>query len=77
MLLAALGSFWIQARERLCWIHILSVVVMLSLGYAIYAIRSGNVRGHKQAMIFTFAGLMGAGIFTLLPYRMLGQWLWR
>lgn len=73
MLLAALSSFGIQAREQLVWIHILSVVVLFGLSYAIYAIRCGNVRGHKRAMIFTFAGLIVAGIFTMLPQRMSGQ----
>jgi uncharacterized membrane protein len=75
MFVAALSSFWIQARGRLGWIHILSVVVLFSMSYAIYAIRCGNVRGHKNSMMFTFAGLLVAGIFTLLPYRMLGQWI--
>jgi len=73
MLAAALTSFFIQARGAFSWIHILSVVVLVSVPTAVIAARRGNIRLHKICMISTFAGLAIAGAFTLLPYRMLGK----
>lgn len=75
MLIAVLTSFLIQARGRLSFIHVLSVVVLIVLPLAIAHIKKGNVRAHKISMISLFAGLAIAGGFTLLPYRMLGQLL--
>ncbi len=73
MLYVAVGSFWIQGRDRLSLIHALSVVVIVSIPSAIWAIRCGKVRAHRISMLSSYAGLCGAGAFTLLPYRMLGQ----
>lgn len=72
MLSAALISFFIQARGHLSFIHVLSVVVLVSIPRAILNIRRGDRRGHAIGMVATFAGLAIAGLFTLLPYRMLG-----
>ncbi len=73
MLVTASGSFLIQARGRLSLIHLLSVLVLVSVPMGILQIRRGRVRGHMLTMTFTYLGLVIAGAFTLLPYRMLGQ----
>lgn len=73
MLLVAVGSFWIQGRGHFSWIHLLSVVVLLNLAVAVIAIRNKNVRRHQINMRMAYIGLCAAGIFTLLPYRMLGR----
>jgi uncharacterized membrane protein len=73
MLTTSLTSFFIQARGQFSWIHVLSVVVLVSLSVAVVAARRGHVRLHKICMVSTFSGLVVAGVFTLLPYRMLGQ----
>jgi len=73
MLFAAFSSFFIQARGRFSVIHILSVLIILSMISAIYAIRHGNVKRHKYSMTVSYVSLCIAGAFTLLPYRMLGQ----
>lgn len=77
MLYVAVGSFFIQARGRLSLIHILSVVIIVSIVSAVYFIRRGNVRSHKISMITSYVSLCIAGLFTLLPYRMLGQLVFR
>ena len=77
MLYVAFGSFFIQARGRFSLIHILSVVIILSMFSAIYAIRNNNVRRHKISMTTSYVSLCIAGLFTLLPYRMLGQLVFR
>jgi uncharacterized membrane protein len=73
MLVTALTSFFIQARDRFSWIHVLSVIVLVSVTTALVSARQGHIRLHKICMISTFAGLVVAGAFTLLPYRMLGK----
>lgn len=73
MLIVAVGSFFIQARDRLSLIHILSGVIIVSMASAIYAVRHSNLYRHKISMRISYASLCIAGLFTLLPYRMLGQ----
>jgi uncharacterized membrane protein len=73
MLATAISSFFIQARGTFSVIHALSVAVLVSMAYAIWAVRTKRVRGHRVAMICSYTSLCVAGAFTLLPYRMLGQ----
>lgn len=77
MLAAAIGSFFIQARGRLSLIHALSVLVLIVVPLGMYFARSGKIRAHRWTMSIMFVSLCITGLFTLLPYRMLGQWLFR
>jgi len=53
-------------------IHVLSVVTLASLGYAIVAVRRGNIAAHRRAMISAYVlGLVVAGAFTLVPGRIM------
>jgi uncharacterized membrane protein len=73
MAVTALSSFWITGLNhgRFSLIHLLSIVTLVSLPIAVIARRQGNIRRHKWNMIGLVAGLVGAGIFTLLPGRIL------
>lgn len=75
MLTAAISSFWITSiRDGFSPIHILSVVVLVSVSAAIFAIRNGRVNTHRRAMqLLFFSGLVLPGLFTLLPDRLLGR----
>lgn len=75
MLMAAISSFWITSRpDGFSPIHILSVVILVSVPAAIFAIRNGRVNTHRRVMqIVFFSGLVLPGLLTLLPYRLLGQ----
>jgi len=73
MLTAAVSSFFIQARGRFSLIHILSVVILVTVPLGVVHIRRKRVQRHRYTMSSAFAGLIIAGAFTLLPYRMLGQ----
>ena len=75
MVFVAVSSFWIQARGHLSWIHGLSVWILFCMPMALVSIRRGNVRAHRIWMTGSYAGLMIAGLFTLLPHRMLGSML--
>ncbi|MCO4837372.1 MAG: DUF2306 domain-containing protein [Oceanospirillaceae bacterium] len=57
-------------------IHLLSALVLYCVPSAYWAIKNGNVKRHKQAMIGLYiGGLIIAGGFTLMPGRMLGNLL--
>ena len=71
-----ISSFWITDMNEghYSWIHLLSAGTLVGLAYAIWQVRRGNVRAHKYAMLsIMFGALAGAGAFTLLPGRLMGQ----
>ncbi len=75
MVMTAISTFFIHQIR--VWgdfspIHILSVVVIVSCGTAIWQIRRGNVRAHKSALISAYiGGIFGAGLFTFWPGRLM------
>lgn len=75
MMTASLVSFWIHEIDTsywFSWIHIFSIVVILNVPYAIWAIRQGNLHGHRNAMIGVSLGGIGiAGFFALQRGRLL------
>jgi len=76
MTFTAMSSFWIHGNRTIgpfSTIHLLSVATLVTLAYAIAARRSGHMRGHRLGMLGVAAGWAGAGLFTLLPYRIMGQ----
>jgi uncharacterized membrane protein len=77
MLVAAISSFWIQTKGHFSPIHILSVAVPVLLGLGVYYAATGRLVRHRRMMIGIYAlGLGAAGLFTLLPDRLLGHALW-
>ena len=76
MLFTAISSFWIGQHGKLSWIHILSAWVILSMILAIRAVRRRDIKSHLKFMRGSYIGLVGAGVFTLLPFRLLGGLVW-
>ena len=55
-------------------IHLLSLLTIFILGLAIYYVRIGNIKRHKQTMTaLYFFALIVAGFFTLMPGRIMHQ----
>ena len=77
MLVTAISTWWIRGSGSFSWIHGLSVISVVALAWAVYFAVTGNIRRHERIMkaVF-FAGLIVAGVFTLLPQRLLGHALW-
>lgn len=75
MVVVAVSAFWIhELRVIGPWspIHLLSIVTLVTLPYAIYAARRGVIVGHKSAMLsLYFLALILAGAFTFLPDRIM------
>lgn len=77
MLMVSVSSFFIH--ELKLWgayspIHLLSIWTILSLGLAIYFVRVGNIKRHKQVMLALYGfALILTGFFTLMPGRVMHQ----
>lgn len=79
MIVTALASFWIGrpgqgiAGSGFSFIHIFSVVTLVSIPYGVWQIRRGNVQEHYRAMRGPYIGLLIAGLFAFIPGRILGS----
>lgn len=78
MLATAIVSFWVRGLngDNLSPIHALSAWTIVSVVVGWWAIRTGRQRLHRGFMIGLYIGALIAGVFTLLPARVLGQLLW-
>jgi uncharacterized membrane protein len=78
MLTVAITSLWIPAFLHFSWIHIFTLITLISLPLALWRIRRGDVKTHASAMRGVYiGGLLIAGAFTLLPGRLLGDLVWK
>jgi uncharacterized membrane protein len=76
MLATALSSFALNGLTGgLSWIHILSIVVVIMIPRAVIQAMHHDIRGHRRTMTLTYLGLVVAGLFTFMPGRLLGSWL--
>jgi uncharacterized membrane protein len=79
MLTVAVGAFWLEAVILPIWggfgvIHLLAGPVIWTLWHGVQAARAGHVARHRAYMRGLYwQGLMVAGLFTLLPYRVLNR----
>ncbi len=74
MMITAISSFWLHDLfGAIGPIHIFSVLTIISIPRAIWAIRKGNVRVHQRAMVSPYVGLIVAGLFSFLPGRLMGM----
>ena len=71
MTYVAISSFWIKELNDgdYSWIHLLSIITLLSLMFSIIAIKFGFIKIHSFFMLGTYIGLFIAGIFALMPGR--------
>lgn len=77
MLAVAISSFWIKSSCSYSWIHGLSVAVIFLLAAAAHFAITHRISAHRRMVIGIYAGaLMVTGLFTLLPYRLLGRLVW-
>ncbi|MEM7544751.1 MAG: DUF2306 domain-containing protein [Pseudomonadota bacterium] len=75
MMTTAIVSLWIHEFDTpywFSWIHIFSAVVIFNVPYAIWAIRRGDISGHRNAMIGLSLGGIGiAGFFAMQRGRLM------
>lgn len=76
MMVTAIDSFWIQSlMGRIGPIHIFSVITIYSLPKAIWLARNGRIKEHERTMKGVYLGMIAAGLFTILPGRFLGSFI--
>lgn len=78
MMLTALLSFGVRGinGSGLSWIHLLSALTLLQAPRIVISARRKQHREHRAAVRTLITGALAiAGVFTLLPSRLLGGWL--
>ena len=76
MLLTALSSFGLRGMTGgFSWIHLLSILTLVSVPRSVVMAMRGNIRAHMRGMRIVYAALVAAGAFAFLPGRLLGAWL--
>ncbi|MGB7373247.1 DUF2306 domain-containing protein [Pontixanthobacter sp.] len=79
MVVTAITSFWIGrpgtgiAGSGYSFIHAFAVLTLISIPWAVHAARTGNVASHEATMRGLYVGLVIAGLFALLPGRLLAN----
>lgn len=73
IIVTTVSSFWIAEIRpgRYSWIHILSIVSLISVSAGLLARRRGAIRAHALSMSLPYIGLLIAGGFTFLPSRLM------
>jgi uncharacterized membrane protein len=57
-------------------IHVFSLLTLLNVPIAYFAVRQGSIKTHRAAMISLYiGGILIAGTLAFLPGRMLHNWL--
>jgi uncharacterized membrane protein len=69
--IAAISSYWIRHWGGFSWIHLLSILTLISITFGVFFRRRGDIANHKRWMMGAYAGLVGAGLFTILPGRVM------
>ncbi len=70
MVTTAISSFWL-GESGLSFIHLFSVMTLISVPLAIFWIRRGDVDRHQRTMVYLYVGLVVAGLFSFAPGRRL------
>ncbi len=74
MLVTAIATFFIRSISpgRLSFIHLFIPLTLFGVFGALWNVRRGNIKGHRNAMLGLYVGgLLIAGGLTLVPGRML------
>jgi uncharacterized membrane protein len=81
MLITAISAIFIESHFpiwwRFSWIHLFIPATFFGLFRSFRYLAKSNIPGHRKSMLgLYFGACLGAGMFTLLPGRFLGQFLW-
>lgn len=72
MLWTAITSFWIRDINEgaFSWLHVLSVVTLVTVTLGVVNARRGNIPGHRGNMVGSWLGAVGAMVFAVgVPAR--------
>jgi len=58
-------------------IHLFALLTFAGIAGGVWFVSHRNIAAHRRIMLRTYlAGCVGAGLFALLPQRLLGELLW-
>lgn len=73
MMVIALSSLWLRSLSGgFSFIHLFSILTLVSIPLAIFYARRGQVQEHLSTMRGLYVGLVVAGLFSFLPGRLIG-----
>ena len=73
MMVIALSSLWLRSISGgFSFIHLFSILTLVSIPLAIFYARRGRVRDHVYTVRGLYIGLVVAGFFSFIPGRLLG-----
>jgi uncharacterized membrane protein len=78
MLVTALSALFIRHLNsgQFSWIHLFVPLVIVTVVRSIAAARAGRIAAHRRQLIAMYIGaLLIPGLFSFLPGRMMGIWL--
>jgi uncharacterized membrane protein len=77
MALVAIGSFWMRGLKGGSFspVHLLSIFALVNLIAGVVLARKGHINRHRRIMIGLYCGLTAAGLATLIPGRLVGDFL--
>lgn len=79
---AAGTAYFIRDSDLLNWrgftlLHLLIPLTMIGMARGLWLVKHHRVAQHLRVMrMVYFGGCVIAGAFTLMPNRIIGQWLW-
>jgi uncharacterized membrane protein len=74
MMVTAVSSFWLQSLSGgLSFIHLFSVITLVSIPLGVRQARRGNMAAHRNTMRGVYFGLIAAGLMAAAPGRFLGM----
>ena len=72
MIITAIDSFWIRGLTGgIGPIHIFSVVTLVTVPLSVWHAMNGRIVQHQRMIKGAYFGLIGAGVFAMLPGRFL------
>ncbi|MHB0777625.1 DUF2306 domain-containing protein [Halomonas sp. WWR20] len=79
MVITAVSSFWLHGDLAILGpfsvIHLLSLWILACVVISLLAVRRRRLNVHRKFMIGAYLGLLGAGLGTLAPGRLISGWL--
>jgi uncharacterized membrane protein len=83
MLATAITALFIRDHKLPNWqgftpIHLLIPLTLAALAYAFWSLGRGRIAQHSRTMRRVYFGAcVTAGLFTLVPGRLIGDWFWQ
>jgi len=76
MLITAVSITFVRGGTDFSWIHIFVPITLHGAWQAVTSARAGNIAAHKKHLVGMYLGaLMIPGLFSFMPTRLMGAWL--